>query len=109
MAGAKIIVLYPYPADVEVFEKAYTEEHMPLVSPETLPGLVKFVGTRFIGTADGSPPPFYRMAELYYPSLEALQAAASSVGAQTAVAHAVEISSGGLPHFLVAEEETIEF
>jgi uncharacterized protein (TIGR02118 family) len=109
MAGAKLVVLYPYPADVEVFEKDYTQEHMPLVSAETMPGMTKFIGTRFIGTADGSPPPFYRMAELHFPSLEALQAAASSTGAQTAVAHAIEISSGGLPHFLVAEDETIEF
>src|SRR5690348_3353737 len=109
MAGAKLIVLYPYPADVEAFEKAYTGEHMALVSAESMPGITKFVGTRFIGTADGSPPAFYRMAEIHFPSLEALQAAASSEGAQTAVAHAVEISSGGLPHFLVAEEETIEF
>ena len=109
MAGAKLVVLYPYPADAEVFERAYTQEHMPLVSAETMPGITKFIGTKFIGTADGSPPPFYRMAELYFPSLEALQAAASSVGAQTAVAHAIEISSGGLPHFLVAEEEITEF
>lgn len=109
MAGAKLVVLYPYPANVEVFERAYTEEHMALVSAETMPGIAKFVGTRFIGTADGSPPPFYRMAELHFPSLEALQTAAVSEGAQKAVAHAIEISTGGLPHFLVAEEELIEF
>src|SRR5690242_19441086 len=103
MAGAKLVVLYPYPADVEVFEKAYTEEHMALVSAESMPGMTKFIGTRFIGTADGSPSPFYRTAEIHFHSLEALQAAAASVGAQTAVAHAVEISTVVLPHFLVAE------
>lgn len=109
MAGAKLVVLYPYPADAEVFEQAYISEHVPLVSAESMPGITKFVGTKFIGTADGSPPPFYRMAELHFASLEALQAAASSEGAQKAVAHAVEISSGGLPHFLVATEEVTEF
>ena len=109
MAGAKLVVLYPFPADAEVFEKAYADEHVPLISAETMPGIVKFVATRFIGTADGSPPPFYRMAELHFASLEALQAAASTEGAQQAVAHAIEISSGGLPHFLVAEEEVTEF
>jgi hypothetical protein len=41
--------------------------------------------------------------------MEALQAAAASSTAQAAVAHAVSISSGGKPVFLVAEEETKEF
>ena len=109
MAGAKLVVLYPYPADVDVFERVYTEEHVPMVNAEAMAGITKFIGTKIIGTADGSPPPFYRMAELHFPSLEALQNAASSEGAQKAVAHAVSISSGGLPLFLVAVEETTEF
>ena len=109
MAGAKLVVLYPYPADVEVFEKAYTDEHMPMVSPDTLEGLTKFIGTKVVGTADGSQPQFYRIAELHFDSLEALQKAASSEGAQKAVAHAIEISSGGMPLFLVAQEEVTEF
>jgi uncharacterized protein (TIGR02118 family) len=109
MAGAKLVVMYPYPADADVFEKAYTEEHMPMVNAETMPGMTKFIGSRVIGTADGSPPAFYRIAELHFPSLEALQNTASSEGAQKAVAHAVEISTGGVPHFLVAQEEVFEF
>jgi uncharacterized protein (TIGR02118 family) len=109
MAGAKLVVLYPFPAEVEVFEQAYLQEHMPMVNPEALEGLTKFVGTKIIGTADGSEPAFYRIAELHFPSLEALQKAASSEGAQKAVAHALSISSGGAPLFLVAEEEVQMF
>jgi uncharacterized protein (TIGR02118 family) len=109
MAGAKLVVLYPYPQNVDTFERAYAEEHVPMVNENTMKGIVKFVATRIVGTADGSPPPFYRMAELYFPSLEALQQCASSAGAQEAVAHAVSISSGGKPLFLVAEEETTTF
>jgi hypothetical protein len=41
--------------------------------------------------------------------MEALQAAATSASAQKAVAHAISISSGGKPVFLVAEEETRTF
>jgi uncharacterized protein (TIGR02118 family) len=109
MAGAKLIVLYPYPEEVEVFERVYTQEHMPMVNAESLKGITKFIGTKIVGTADGSPPPFYRIAELHFASMEALQNAASSEGAQKAVAHAVSISTGGMPLFLVAEEETTEF
>ena len=109
MAGAKLVVLYPYPQDVDTFERAYTEEHVPMVNQDTMKGISKFVATKIVGTADGSAPPFYRMAELHFPSMEALQACASSAGAQEAVAHAVSISSGGKPLFLVAEEETTNF
>jgi uncharacterized protein (TIGR02118 family) len=109
MAGAKLVVLYPYPQDVDAFERAYTEDHVPLVNKDTMKGITKFVATKVVGTADGSAPPFYRMAELHFPSLATLQECASSASAQKAVAHAVSISSGGMPLFLVAEEETTTF
>ncbi len=109
MAGAKLVVLYPYPQDVDAFERAYTEEHVPMVNENTMKGITKFVATKVVGTADGSAPPFYRMAELHFPSLEMLQECASSASAQEAVAHAVSISSGGKPLFLVAEEQTTDF
>lgn len=109
MSGAKLIVLYPTPKDVDAFERAYTEEHAPMVTPQTFPGIAKFVASKIVGTPDGSAAPFYRVAELHFPSMEALQAAAGSPPAQQAVAHAVSISSGGSPTFLVAEEETRHF
>lgn len=109
MAGAKLVVLYPYPRDVNVFERLYTKDHAPMVNPQMLKGITKFVASKVIGTPDGSNPPFYRVAELHFPSLAALQAAAASPSAQQAVSHAVSISSGGTPVFLVAEEETTTF
>jgi hypothetical protein len=44
-----------------------------------------------------------------FPSLEALQACAQSAGGKETVAHAVKISSGGAPIFLVAKEQTFMF
>jgi uncharacterized protein (TIGR02118 family) len=102
MAGAKIVVLYPRPTDIAAFEKAYVEEHVPMV-PE-FPGITKFVQTRVVGTSSGETAPFHRIAELYFPSMEILKTAASSRNAQQAVAHAVSISSGGSPIVLVCEE-----
>ena len=80
-----------------------------MVTPETFRGMTKFVASRIIGTPDGTPAPFYRIAELHFPSLDVLQAAAGSSSAQKAVAHAISISSGGKPIFLVAEEEVRTF
>ena len=107
--AAKLVVLYPYPKDVDDFERAYTDEHVPMVTPETMKGMTKFVATKMVGTPDGATPKFYRMAELHFPSLDLLKACAASEGAQKAVAHAVSISTGGAPLFLIAEEETRNF
>src|SRR5437763_1592816 len=109
MAGAKVVVLYPAPRDVNAFDRAYTEDHAPMVTPETFKGLKKFVASKIVGTPDGSPAPFYRIAELHFSSIEALQAAAASASAQKAIEHAVSISTGGKPVFLVAEEEVNTF
>ena len=109
MAGAKLIVLYPTPRDVNTFERAYTQDHVPMVSAQNFKGIMKFVASKVVGTADGSPAPFYRIAELHFPSMETLQAAAGSPSAQKAVAHAVSISTGGKPVVLVSEEETKSF
>ena len=102
-------MLYPYPRDVDAFERVYSEEHVPMVNAEAKKGITKFVATKVMGTPDGSAPPFYRIAELYFPSLEALKECASSESAQKAVAHAVSISSGGKPVFLIAEGKTTDF
>lgn len=109
MAGAKLVVLYPAPRDVNTFERAYTQDHVPMVTGQNFKGIRKFVASKIVGTADGSPAPFYRIAELHFPSMETLQAAAASSSAQQAVAHAVSISSGGKPIVLVAEEDTKNF
>ena len=53
--------------------------------------------------------PFYRIAELYYPSLEALQADNSTPEAQALNAEALSISTGGIPVVLICDEETVSF
>lgn len=108
MAETKIVVIYPRPTDVDAFEKKYVEEHVPL-AVEKIKGIIKFAATKVVGTPDGGTPPFYRIAELYFPSMEALQQSAASAGTQEAVAHAFKISTGGPPIVLVAEQETTTF
>ncbi len=109
MPGAKVVVIYPAPRDQGTFERAYAHDHVPMVTAQNFKGIQKFVASRVVGTPDGSAPPFYRLAELHFPSMEALQAAVASPSAQKVVAHAISISSGGAPIVLVAEEETRTF
>jgi len=109
MPGAKIVVLYPTPKDLDAFERAYTKEHAPMVTPQTFKGMTKFVASRIVGTPDNSKPQFCRIAELHFPSMDVLKAAAVSSPAQQAVQHAISISTGGTPVFLVAEEDVRQF
>lgn len=107
MAGAKLIVIYPRPTDIEVFDKRYQEEHVPM-AVEKLEGKTKIVATKVLSSPQGIPP-FHVMAEVYFPSLEALQKCAESEGGKETLAHAVSISTGGSPIILVAEEQSYTF
>ena len=106
MAEIKVMVLYPRPTDIDAFEKAYLEEHVPLASKK-IKGVIKFNASKVVGTPDGSTPQFHRIAELYFPSMQALQDSVASPGTQEAVAHAFKISSGGPPVVIVCEQESV--
>jgi uncharacterized protein (TIGR02118 family) len=99
----KLIVLYPPPTDVTTFERRYHSEHAPMVV-QKIPGLKKFVAARVLGAPAGAPA-YQRVAELYFDSMESLQSAIGSAGGQAAVAHAMEISTGGPPVVLIAEDD----
>ena len=99
----KLVVLYPPPTDLQIFEGRYRSEHVPLVM-ERIEGLRKFVAAKVIGSPMGAPQ-FHRVAELYFDSIEALQAAMTAPGGQAAAAHAAEISTGGAPVLLIAEDD----
>ena len=107
--GAKLVVMYPPPKDVDAFERAYLDVHMPMAAPVFKGGgATKAVLTK-AGPGPGGAPAFHRMIEIHFPSMEALLACATSKGGQQAVAHAHEISTGGAPVVLVAEEEVLTF
>ena len=47
MAGVKMVVMYPRPKDIDVFEKLYKDEHIPMAL-EKLTGKTKLVATRAV-------------------------------------------------------------
>ncbi|AUW60617.1 ethyl tert-butyl ether degradation protein EthD (plasmid) [Sphingobium sp. SCG-1] len=107
MSGVKLIVIYPTPTDVETFEAAYVNEHVPM-AVQRLAGKTKIVATKVLGAPAGEAP-YYRIAEVHFPSMEALEACAESEGGKQTLAHAAAISSGGPPIILIAEEESFTF
>ena len=107
MTITKLIVAYPQPKDVEAFEAVYQNEHVPLALAN-LAGKTKMVSTKTVQTPQGTPA-FYRIAEVHFASLEALQRCAESTGGKETLANAVKISSGGPPVIMVAEEDSFTF
>ena len=107
MADVKLVVIYPRPKDVDAFEKVYQTKHVPLAVAR-LGGKTKIVATKILNSPQGLPP-FHRIAEIYFPSMQALEACAASEGGKDTLANAVKISTGGMPIFLVAEAETFTF
>jgi uncharacterized protein (TIGR02118 family) len=83
------------------------EEHVPLAVAR-LAGKTKIVATKVLSPPQGTPP-FYRVAEIYFPSMTALETCAASPGAKKALDHAAKISTGGPPVIMIAEEETFTF
>ena len=107
MAEVKLVVMYPRPKDVHAFEKIYQTQHVPLAVAR-LGGKTKIVATKILDSPQGLAP-FHRIAEVYFPSMQALESCAASEGGKETLANAAKISTGGAPIFMAAEEETFAF
>jgi uncharacterized protein (TIGR02118 family) len=89
----KIVVLYGPPDDPHAFEDYYATSHAGLVAK--IPDLLRFEAGRAVGTPDGSEPAFYRIAELWFDSLEVLERSTSSPEGQATVADIPNFATGG--------------
>jgi uncharacterized protein (TIGR02118 family) len=103
MSKAKLVVLYPQPTDQVQFERDYAEEHVPLMQAK-MKGMTALV-TKLVATPAG-PPQFFYMAEIYGPSIEAIQEFLGTPDGKEVAANAFKISSGGPPTVIFSEENT---
>lgn len=104
-----MIIKYPHPLDVYAFDHLYKGEHIPLIT-EKLDGKTKIVSTTALPHAHHILPSYHRTTEIYFPSIDALLTSTQSDAGKEVLAHAAEISTGGAPSFIIAEEEDmIEF
>ena len=101
--SVKLVVLYPTPTDPQQFDRRYEREHLPM-GKAALFGATSLASHRILGSPTGKSP-FARLTEVSFPTLKALQECAALPGAQKTLAHAVEISTGGAPQFMIMEQE----
>jgi uncharacterized protein (TIGR02118 family) len=82
--AVKLVVIYPHPKNIQAFETVYNRDHVPM-AVEKLAGKTKIVATRVLGSPQGKPA-FHRIAEIHFPSMEALEACAASEGGKQTLA-----------------------
>ncbi|AWW00356.1 EthD family reductase [Arcticibacterium luteifluviistationis] len=90
----KLTVLYGHPTDPAAFESYYATTHMPLVGK--IKEIEKAETTMFLDEADGSKPAYYRMAELWFSSIEELQAGMGSPEGQATARDIANFATGGV-------------
>lgn len=89
----KLTVLYGHPEDPAAFEKYYAETHLPIAAK--MPNVSKVETTKMTMSPEGNPP-FYRMAEIYFESMEVMAATMGTPEAQATLADIPNFASGGV-------------
>jgi uncharacterized protein (TIGR02118 family) len=95
---AKLTALYGHPTDSAAFEQYYADNHLPLV--EKIPNLRQFEAGKVIATPEGSEPPYYWIAELWFESVEQLQSSLSSSEGRRAAEDIQNFATGGATLFI---------
>ena len=92
-----LTVCYGHPADPAAFDAYYESTHVPLA--EKIPGMASFT-YRHCASLDGSKPQYYLLAELSFPSQDAMNASLASAEAQAATADVPNFATGGFTIFV---------
>ena len=97
-------VLYHQPNDPAAFERYYAETHVPLVQQHAEEiGFTRAELVKFTSNLDGSPPAFYRKAELWFDSEEALRRGTSTPGFKAVADELANFATGGLTAMVSGE------
>jgi uncharacterized protein (TIGR02118 family) len=97
-------VIYKTPKDTAAFEKYYAETHLPLVGANQQEiGFTKAELTKFESNLDGSAPALYRQAELYFPSMAALEKGTATAGFKKVAGDLPNFATGGLDGLVAVE------
>jgi uncharacterized protein (TIGR02118 family) len=90
----KLTVMYGQPKSAPDFEKYYAETHLPIAGK--MKDVRKIELSKVVGTPDGSAPPIYRLADLYFDDLDHLNSVMGSPEGQATVADLPNFATGGV-------------
>ncbi|HEY5757023.1 MAG TPA: EthD family reductase [Steroidobacter sp.] len=101
--GIKLMVLYGHPPKPEEFEKYYLGVHMPLVA--AIKGASRMEAAKCLPQADGSPPAFYRVFEMWFDSPEHMAAVFDTPEGKKVRADVANFTSGTTVTRLVCKRD----
>ncbi len=90
----RIVSLHGRPTDPTEFDRYYRNVHMPLV--QGVPGVRNIRFGRVVQTANGSPPPYYVVSDVYFDDMAALEAALGSPEMVEAIDDVPNFATGGV-------------
>ena len=104
MEEVKLMVLYPFPTDVQQFENDY-HAHLSFFHQKMgIPNDARPYTVTKIHSEPENQAPYYQIFTMPFPSAEALQQAMSTPEMQEVAGDAVRISTGGAPVILVGSD-----
>ena len=90
----QLTALYGHPQDPSAFDNYYQHTHSPLATK--IPGLKGYIANKPATLNPQEPSPYYLIAELYFESMEALQAGLQSAEGQAAAGDTQNFATGGV-------------
>lgn len=96
----KVTVLYNEPTDPAAFEDYYFSRHLSIAA--TIPNVTRVETAKAAATPDGSPLPYFRMAEIWFKDLQTLQASMGSPEGRATVADLANFATAGADVFISA-------
>ena len=90
----QLTALYGHPQDPSAFDNYYQQTHSPLA--RKIPGLKGYIANKPTTLNPQEPSPHYLIAELYFDSMESLQAALQSAEGQAAAGDTQNFATGGV-------------
>jgi len=89
----QLTALYGHPQDTAAFDRYYAETHGPLATK--IPGLKGYIANKPTAINPNEKTPYYLIAELYFDSMESLQAAFQTPEGKAATADVQNFATGG--------------
>lgn len=98
----RISVCYGKPTDEAAFNEHYARVHIPLA--KAVPGLTRFTCGK-VSSLDGTEPPYYAVAGLYFADEETMQTALRSPEMRAAGGDVANFATGGATMYVTDEHE----
>ena len=90
----QLTTLFGQPQDPAAFDRYFHQVHVPLT--QKIPGLKGYTSTQPTSLNPQEQSPYYRIANLYFETMEALQAAAQSSEGQASADDLQNFATGGV-------------